>query len=240
MRIDWLEEVVTDSVARLQALPSSHAAVGYLQARGVSPAYQQEYRVGWLEVPTATRSTPAFWEWLQKYGWESYVFPLTDPWGATTGIVVRSLPAKRYQNFIAYPKELCPPCFGLHTALPVMFQTQTCVLVEGIFDYFAVRPFTSGVLAQLTSIPSALLRRLLARYVTKVVALADMDTTGRRAAYRLAGVPVPPEYREPKDRIQARIIPQPFHVVVPAYSAHDPSELWAQGKTAELARLVRL
>jgi hypothetical protein len=238
--IAWLDEFVSDCATRLAQLPPTHAVRTYLAGRAVSPAYQASYRVGWLEVPTAQHATPAFWTWLQRYGWESYVFPLTDPWGAVTGVVLRSLPEKRYQNYIAYPKDLCPPCFGLHTALPVMFQTQQVVLVEGVFDYFAVRPFTPAVLAQLTSIPSLLLRRLLARYVTKVVALADMDLTGRRAAYRLAGVPVPVEYRDPKDRGLRRLDPPPFHVVVPAYSAHDPSSLWAEGKVDELQRLVRL
>ena len=166
--IAWLDEFVSDCATRLAQLPPTHAVRTYLAGRAVSPAYQASYRVGWLEVPTAQHATPEFWTWLQRYGWESYVFPLTDPWGAVTGVVLRSLPEKRYQNYIAYPKDLCPPCFGLHTALPVMFQTQQVVLVEGVFDYFAVRPFTPAVLAQLTSIPSLLLRRLLARYVTKV------------------------------------------------------------------------
>lgn len=240
MSIPWLEEFVEDCAVRQLQLPSGHKARQYLLSRGVTGDYQVSYRVGWLEVPTAKQATPEFWAWLQRYGWESYVFPMTDPFGAVTGLVLRSLPEKRYQNFVVYPKDLCPPCFGLHTALPVMFQTQTCVLVEGIFDYFAVRPFTSAVLAQLTSIPSTLLRRLLARYVTKVIALADMDLTGRRAAYKLAGVQVPPEYREAKDKGLGKLTPPPFHVVVPAYSAHDPSQLWEQGKTDELQRLVRL
>jgi hypothetical protein len=63
--------------------------------------------------------------------------------------------------------------------------------------------------------------------------------TGRRAAYRLAGVPVPVEYRDAKDRCM-RLDPPPFHVVVPAYSAHDPADLLAEGKVEELQRLVRL
>lgn len=114
------------------------------------------------------------------------------------------------------------------------------VLVEGIFDYFAVRPYTEAVVASLTSVPSTLLRRLLTRYVTKVVTLADMDKAGRRAAYRLAGVPVPPEYREERDRVQTKVFDTPFHVVIPAYSAHDPSDLAAEGKFDELRRLCQL
>jgi len=238
--IPWLEAFVTESADRLAALPPDADARTYLVSRGVTDAYQSDYRVGWLSVPTATTATPDFWAWLQKYGWQWFVFPLTDPFGEVTGVVLRSLPSKGYHNYIAYPKDLCAPCFGLHVALPVAYETKRMVLVEGIFDYFAVRPFTEGVVASLTSMPSTLLRRLLTRYVTKVVTLADMDAAGRRAAYRLAGVPVPPEYREDRDKVQTKLFPSPFHVVIPAYSAHDPSDLLLAGKYDELRRLSAL
>ncbi len=238
--IPWLMTFVTECAARLQALPPGGPARRYLTDRGVHGRYQSDYMVGWLDVPTATAATTEFWTWLQRYGWDSFVFPLRNPIGDVTGVVLRSLSTKKYENFIAYPKELCPPAFGLHIGLPAAFVSQRMILVEGIFDYFAVRPFADDVIAQLTSIPSTLLRRMLSRYVTKVVTLADMDRAGRRAAYRLAGVPVPPEYREDRDKIQTRLHPPPFHVVIPAYSAHDPSDLLAEGKTDELQRLVRL
>lgn len=236
----WLDQFVAESAARLQALPPGGAERGYLASRGVTAEYQAAYALGWLAVPTATSATPEFWQWLSRYGWESFVFPLRDPFGAVTGVVLRSLATKKYENFIARPRELCPPAFGLDVALPVAFTTQSVVLVEGIFDYFAVRPFTAAVVAQLTSVPSTLLRRTLARYCTKVVALADMDKAGRRAAYRLAGQVPPPEYRAPKDPAQPRLKTPDFHVVVPAYSAHDPSDLLAAGKVEELRRLCAL
>jgi hypothetical protein len=239
MTVPWLEEFVADSAARLLALPQE-GAPSYLRGRGVTAAYQDAYQVGWVAQPTARTASPAFWTWLQRYGWESFVFPLRDPFGAVTGIVLRSYAQKSYQNFVAVPKDLCPPCFGLHVALPSAYQTKRMVLVEGIFDYFAVRPFTEAVIAQLTSRPSRLLQRLLSRYVTRVVMLADMDTVGRRSAYRLAGQQPPLEYQAPHETKFPKLMLPPFHVVVPAYSAHDPSDLWTAGKTDELQRLCAL
>jgi hypothetical protein len=236
----WLDQFVAESAARLQALPPDGPERGYLQGRGVTLAYQADYALGWLRVPEATTATPAFWTWLSRWGWESFVFPLRDPLGAVTGVVLRSLASKRYENYIVTPKELCPPAFGLDVALPVAFTTKRVILVEGIFDYFALRHFTEAVVAQLTSIPSLLLQQCLGRYCTKVVSLADMDKAGRRAAYRLAGVAPPPEYREPNDPVAPRLRAPRYHVVVPAYSAHDPADLLAAGKLDELRRLSQL
>lgn len=188
----------------------------------------------------ATVAPPEFWTWLTRWGWDSIVFPMTDPFGAVTGIVLRGLNTKRYENYVAYPKDLCPPCFGLHIGLPAAYYSKRMILTEGVFDYLAIVPFAKDSLASLTSIPSTLLRRMLARYVTKVVTLADMDKAGRRAAYRLAGVPVPEAYREVKDKLQTRVHAPPYHVVIPAYSEHDPADLLRAGKFEELQRLARL
>lgn len=238
--IPWLEAFVRDAHVQLAAMATTHPAREYLVSRGVTLAYQIDYRVGWIGTPQVSTCTPEFWKWLQRYGWDSFVFPLTDPFGQVTGVVLRSFTSKKYENFIVYPKELCPPCFGLHVALPEAFKSQRMILTEGVFDYFAIRPFAPDVVAQLTSIPSMGLRRLLARYVTKVITLADMDKAGRRAAYRLAGVPVPLQFAEDRDKVQTRVHPPPFHVVIPSYSAHDPSDLLAAGKVSELQRLVSL
>lgn len=238
--IPWLDQFVTDAAQRLQTLPPLHDARLYLPSRGVSPPRQIEYRIGWLDSPTVQRCTPEFWTWLQKYGWWSFVFPLTDAFGAVTGVVLRSLSTKRYENFLAYPKELSPPCFGLHTALPVAFQSQRLLVTEGIFDFFALREFAVDVVACLTAIPSRGLRRVMARYTARVVCLTDMDKPGRRGAYSLAGLPVPPEYADPKDKVKTRITPPPFQVLIPAYSAHDPSDLLQGGRSAELRRLASL
>jgi hypothetical protein len=119
-----------------------------------------------------------------------------------------------------------------------MFHSQRVVLVEGVFDYFAVVKHAPDVVAALTANVSIRLKQLIARYCTMAIALFDMDASGRRGALRLAGLPLPPELRKPED-VSLRTPPvPPFQVWVPTYSEHDPDDLRRAGKTAELQKLV--
>lgn len=239
MPIPWFQAFVDAAHARLMALPGVHPARAYLRQRGVDDRFVTEYRLGWVPQPEIAATTPEFWEWLRRWGWDRLAFPLTDPFGSAIGVQLRSLDRKGYAEFLAQPKELCPPAFGLHTALPTAFTTGRLVIVEGVFDFLAVRAWTPAALAILTNTPSLGLRRLFSRYATHVTALLDMDAAGRRGAHRLAGLAVPSEYAKPTDRV-ARLTPPTYRVSIPAYTEHDPDDLRAAGKSAELQRLVAL
>lgn len=237
--IPWLETLVTEAHARLMALPEQHEARTFLTGRGVAAPYWPAYRIGWFPDPgVVTACSAQAWDWLRKYGWSCVVFPLTDPLGQVIGVQFRSPNGKVYREFLAQPSELCPPAFGLHIALPVAFRTGRLILVEGVFDYFAMRPFTEEVVAIMTGAVSLSMRRLIARYVKRVVCLTDMDAPGRRGAYRLAGLPVPDPWRMAEDATRRPPPTPPYHVIIPAYSEHDPSDLLKAGKTAELQRLA--
>lgn len=240
MAIPWLESFVAASHTALQALPPAHPARAYLASRGVSEALLTAYRVGWVPSPQVAECSPKFWDWIRKYGWDRMLFPLTDPFGAVIGLQLRSLKDKSYEDFLAQPTELCPGTFGLHTALPVAFETGKLVLVEGVFDYFAVRQVTPGVLGLLTSNASLSVKRMLSRYLQRCVCLFDMDAAGRRGACRLAGLPVPEQYQKPTDKTARQTPVPPYQVVIPAYTEHDPADLLKAGKRDELQRLVNL
>lgn len=234
--IPWLESFVETCAARL---PDQKAAGQYLVSRGVGPIQAATYRLGWLPSPHEIPAcTPEFWTWVSRYGWDKLVFPLTNPFGAVIGLQLRSLTEKGYRDFLAVKPELCPPTFGLHVALPAAFVSKRLVLVEGVFDYFAVVPYAPETLAMLTSTASLAVRRLIARYAQQVVCLTDMDAPGRRGAYKLAGLPIPLMYARPKDITTRVPKPPPYHVVFPPYTEHDPGDLWKAGKTHELRRLA--
>jgi DNA primase len=237
----WLDETVERAHAALMACGPAHPARQYLAARGVIGDTEiARYRLGyWAEPPAVSTCTPEFWDWSRRYGWSRLVFPLTDGLGGVIGMQVRHLGDKGYENFVLKPRDLYVPLFGLHVALPEMYARERCVLVEGVFDYFAVLPYAPDVLCTLTSNVTLSVRRLLARYVSLVVCLYDMDLPGRRGAYKMAGLPIPEAYRKPEDvTVRPKALP-PYTVLLPNYTEHDPDDLRKAGKGAELQRLVQ-
>lgn len=236
----WLTSVATRAHQRLLATDPSHPARQYLARRGVTPAEIQTYTLGFFAADFEVQScTPEFWAWYTRYGYERLVFPMTDPFGAVVGLQVRHLGDKGYEDFTLKPRERYLPCFGLHVALPTMFTSQRVVLVEGVFDYFALVKVAPDTLCTLTANVSRLQKQLIARYCALAIPLFDMDAVGRRGCYRLAGLPVPEEFRQPQD-ISLRTPPTPpFEVLIPAYSEHDPAILLEKGKLDELRRLVQ-
>jgi DNA primase len=236
----WLDPIVTQAHRALRALDPSHPARAYLQERGVTDAHIDRYRLGyWEYAPAVETCTQDFWNWSRRNGANRLVFPMTDPFGVATGVQVRQLGDKFYQNFGLEPRDLYPMVFGLDAALPAMFASGRTVLVEGVFDYFAVQPYAPDALCTLTANVTLNVHRLISRYCSLAICLYDMDKVGRRAAYRLAGLEVPPQFMDKEDvrRNKPRI--PPCTVVLPFYDAHDPADLVKAGKLAELQRLVR-
>lgn len=217
----------------------------YLQGRGVTVDEISRYRLGFcpseLRLPSCTQE---FWEWAARYAFGALVFPLTDPLGKVIGLQVRGGAGATFgakaENFLLKPRELCLPCFGLHIALPAIFGSDRAITVEGVFDYFATVKVAPDVLCTLTASVSLGQKRLLARYASQVICLFDMDKTGRRGAYKLAGLPIPVEYQLPIDLTRNRWTPKPppYHVSIPSYSEHDPNDLYRAGKIEELAKLT--
>lgn len=239
--VPWLDSLVSAASQRLLQLPEAHPARAYLRGRGVTDEWLRTYRIGWLDQPQQIQHcTTEFWAWALRYGWERMVFPLTDPWGFAFGLQVRHLREKGFENWVdPRGRRLTPVCFGLHVALPAAYASRRMVIVEGVFDYFAVRPYTEDVLALLTSTVSQAHRKLLSRYCQQVVCLLDMDVPGRRGCVKLAGLPLPADLRQPRDPVVGRPKLPPFRVVFPPYSEHDPDDLRKAGKVIELLRLTQ-
>ena len=237
----WLDDIVNEAHARLLQCEPTHPARVYLQERGVLDSDLVRYRLGYFSETTDLRScSPEFLRWHGRYGYRRLVFPLTNPFGQAIGLQGRHLGDKGYENFVLEPRELHVPVFGLHVALPEMFAGARVVLVEGVFDYFAAVRVAPDTLCTLTANVSLAVKRLLSRYIATAVCLFDMDATGRRGGYRLAGLPVPAEYRKPEDISLKVPPPPPFQVLLPPYSEHDPDDLRKAGKMSELQRLVQV
>lgn len=239
--MNWLKDMVEQAHVTLLALDPATPPRQYLRERGVTDQDIVTYKLGyWPVAPEPTQCNEEFWKWCHKYGYNRLTFPLTGPFGEPIGIQARHLGDKGYENFVLKPRELFVPCFGLHVALPEIFTSNRVVLVEGVFDYFATVKVAKDTLATLTANLSGAQRRLLSRYVSMAICLFDMDSTGRRGCYKLAGLEVPPQYRLPEDVTKTKLKPPPFQVVFPFYSEHDPDDLRKKQKWPELQKLVSL
>ena len=194
-------------------------ARSYLHRRGVSPDDIVQHQIGWLPEPEVVGGwSREFYRWQARALPNAIIFPIYSVLGTVIGLQTRRLDEKRYEKFLAGPSDLFPPVFGLPQALPDIWRTEQVVLVEGVFDYFAVRRYTPNVLATLTaSIPTSV-RRFLRRYVQRTLVLLDMDEAGR------AGVDL--------------LIREHLPVFAPSYRAHDPGDLVAEGFGGDLATLV--
>lgn len=215
----WLDRVVTDATAALATVDGAEA---YLTRRGVPRELWTEHRIGALPASYRLEAgTPTFVYWQRWYLRNRLIFPLTSVLGDVIGLQTRALAEKAYQTYYAGSRQVYTPVFGLAQAADVVYETEQIVLVEGVFDYFAVRRAgLRNVVAILTSRPSAAVIRFLDRYCCRVCAMLDMDEAGRQAIDRLAG------------------LPRSWDLVAPTYPAHDPASWVDQAGTEPLRRLL--
>jgi len=159
--------------------------------------------------------------WLGKnIGTGAFIFPLKNFNDDTVGFQVRGLSEKKYNTISVSPEGLFPMCFGFQHTGPHIFRSECAIVVEGVFDFFSVRKLAFNVIAVLTSNISNVTLTLLSRICKNVVLLLDMDNAGRDGV--------------------ARFLKKDHGLIVsaPSYSTHDPSDLYTEGKTKELSRIL--
>lgn len=225
---EWLNKVQRDAHNGLVegiASGSFSRANGMLQKRGVSEADLSLHGIGFAGPSfQVTECAPDFVPWSQQFLHDCLVFPLYNMLGEVVGIQIRMLDDKEYQRpykqYYAYHRDIFPYFFGLPQALPHVYETGYLVIVEGIFDYFAVRQITPNVMAVLTAGVPIACKRLFHRFCKLVVAMLDMDAPGREGALRLCNEA------------------DGYLVTIPTFSEKDPGELLTKGKLKEIQRIV--
>lgn len=238
--MDWLGELVGRAHAHLAAAPEAQAARDYLISRGVTDADWPVYQIG-FSAPSVQIGTCSaeFAKWYPRYWFNRIVFPLTDYHGRVTGVVTRTLPGdserRSYQQFYAFPPDVYPYLFGLGQAMEAIWTTRQVVIVEGIFDYFAVAREVPNTVAILTANVPQTARAFFKRFTKVVWAALDMDSPGRMGCYRLAGL-TPPKEHWPEGWIPtAPSRPDGYRVVILNYTgAKDPGGLWEVNRLEDL------
>lgn len=71
--------------------------------------------------------------------------------------------------------------YGLGFNLDLIYKYRLILLVEGMFDYFALEPYFKCAGVMLTAQPSQSQLEILKRYVDRIIFIPDADKTGLRA-----------------------------------------------------------
>lgn len=225
----WNLDLIREASDALQTHPDAGEAREYLESRGVPLSTAARHHVG-VMVPIRVGTAP-FLAWAKRYwsSWNGLTFPLFDVLGNLIGLEVRRLPSNvrpgqnAYADFPFTTQNGAPLAFGIHQAIESIWETRRIILVEGVFDYFAVvEAGFPNTVANLTASVAAPMRRFLGRYGSLVIALHDMDTAGRTAACKLIDAGVQ----------------EGFLVVVPSYESKDAGTLLQQGQIDVLRALL--
>lgn len=203
--LPWLSKVAADGAVNLCNCPD---AVAYLRRRGVTDDEMASHMLGMLgREYTCVSGTIEFAKWQQWYLRDRLLFPITATTGDIIGFQTRALHDKKHQMFYGASREVYAPCYGLGPAADLIFEREQAVVVEGMFDYFAVRRAgVENVIALMTSHSNKIVNQLLGRYCKRVIALLDMDRSGR-------------------DGVASLTYGATYDVMTPTYPANDPADL---------------
>lgn len=206
MLLSWLSQIAADGHAALAHHPD---AVAYYHRRAVTDEDLVSHQLGMLPADYAvTACTKEFADWQRWYLRGRLLFPITATTGDVVGLQTRALTDRKHQMFYGMPRDVYAPAYGFACAADLMYTREQVVVVEGMFDYFAVRRAgVENVIALMTSHSNKTVNTLLGRYCKRVIALLDMDSAGRDGVSSLC-------YGRPT-----------YDVVAPTYPANDPADL---------------
>ncbi len=205
-----------------------------LWSRGASDAQIALYRIGHLhrKLPTGIEYPEDFleWSWKGKKLEDCYVLPLTTTLGQVKGVQFRSVDRakKNYCDYFLAADE--PILFGLHEAMPHVWESKAIWTVEGAFDLFPLQRFRPNVVATLTARITDQFIRLLRRLVEDVYLAYDMDERGRQAIQKFQ------KYHGREFR--AHEIQYPRILMADGKTAKDLGDLWESGGDARIKAIL--
>lgn len=217
----WIDVLVAHAQENLNGDRELEA----LWSRGVSDAQIRDFKIGYLNkgLPTLEGAgVEDFLKWYKGNGkkvWDVFVFPLTNALGQVKGVQFRHVEreARGYTDYYLGKDE--PAFFGLAQAMPYVWQTQTLVLVEGVFDFFPVHRVFPNSMSTMTAAVSSNFSRFLKRNVREVWLCYDRDTAGRDGAHDFLEA-----YRTDYERVRVGQLPA---LLMPnGKRTKDPSDLW--------------
>jgi len=143
------------------------------------------------------------------YNWEApfncLAFPFLDyEDGHVIGAIFRNLENGGLKwKSTSFKKHIL---YGLYWSLPAIVKRDTAIIVEGVFDFIALRKYCENVVASLGTLPTERQLYFLARFARKLIIFADEDVS--------------------KDKVKRDGVWKKFHVSFVKGSG-DPDELAA-------------
>lgn len=176
----WLSQLVEASVADIDDRVREA-----LWTRGVSDEQIRDFRVGYVDKLPDVEYPAEFlkWCWDGKRVRDCYVFPLTNAVGEIKGVQFRAVDRDKKGVYLDYFLDIDEPVlFGTHQAMPIVWETDTIWLVEGVFDLFPIQRVYPNVVATMTARVTDQAVRFLKRLVKTVYVAYDNDETGRKSS----------------------------------------------------------
>lgn len=177
----FLDALVEKLHASLSRYPDAR---NYLHSRLVSDEDINEFKIGYSKIVHAPDEDSAdrkrFDDETQKGRKleNKIIFPFTDAIGRMVGLAGRSIDSKEFKTFSTEEAKYTGFFFGLHQALPHIYQSNKVYLVEGYFDLLAFKKVFPNSVATLTAGMNEPQHDLLSFYCDTIVTCFDSDKTG--------------------------------------------------------------
>lgn len=184
----YLDSVFNQAQSYLKESPD---ALMYLKERGVSFEQANAFGIGYIpsdkwppyiNEKSATENEK-FYLTKTKKGFKlrgKLLFPLTNALGMVKGFQTRS-PSTTEKDYWKYHDPSADEdaiFFGTKSAMTKIWETETVVLVEGIFDLFPVANVFQNSLCLVTSSLTPNQEVFLKRYVKNILVMTDNDSQG--------------------------------------------------------------
>jgi hypothetical protein len=155
------------------------AQLDYLRGRGYADELVQKH--GLIGIPSDREKVMGL-DLVDQGGFVCW--PTFSMAGTLMGLHTRSVVEKKYRWKQVPGTEHLPICYGQPEDYRLIWDTQECVLVEGIFDWLAMRlAFPErAVLARLSKGAGRQLATFLRRYVRQLWLAFDNDEPGKAGA----------------------------------------------------------
>jgi DNA primase len=189
----------------------------YLESRQVTQEDIKKYGLGFnkiLHVPEEQSKD------RERFMAETYkgkkfegkiIFPFRDMLGNIVGIAGRSIDVKDYKLWATDRAKHDGFFFGLHEALPFVYEENKVFTVEGTFDCIALAKAFPNTVGTLTSGINDVQYGLLRMFCNTIITVFDSDSAGRhgteKAEERSGVVSVNLGYKDPAKALETLGVP---------------------------------
>ncbi len=162
----------------------------YLYSRKVTDEDIKNYELGYSRIVNAIGDNSAEWIrfvdecWRGKKLERKIIFPIRDQLGKLSGLSGRAIDTKEFKNFITTEGKFGGFFFGLHQALPHIYERNFAFVVEGFFDVIALSKVFPNTVGSLTAGIMDSQFDLLSTYCDNIIVMFDTDKAGREAMER--------------------------------------------------------